>query len=147
MPRKRWKVRKGSRPSRPRSNPWGWGRLLCSILQIGFKTRQGCQIFLGTSYQNGKNFTNIPQKIPNVYQIYQMAVKWTKRPWNIPKSSIARHSKNYPNFDFWFENIPSGNPARHLHVENIHRVDFLIAASDFETDLKTGLWFQSNFTT
>jgi hypothetical protein len=26
-------------------------------------------------------------------------------------SSIARPSKIYPNWDFWFENIPSGNPA------------------------------------
>jgi hypothetical protein len=24
---------------------------------------------------------------------------------------IARPSKIYPNWDFWFENIPSGNPA------------------------------------
>jgi hypothetical protein len=30
---------------------------------------------------------------------------------NIPTSSIARPSKNYPNLDFWFENIPSGNPG------------------------------------
>jgi hypothetical protein len=27
----------------------------------------------------------------------------------IPTSSIARPSKIYPNWDFWFENIPSGN--------------------------------------
>jgi hypothetical protein len=26
-------------------------------------------------------------------------------------SSIARTSKIYPNWDVWFENIPSGNPA------------------------------------
>jgi hypothetical protein len=30
---------------------------------------------------------------------------------HIPSSSIARRSKNYPNLDFCFENIPSGNPA------------------------------------
>jgi hypothetical protein len=34
---------------------------------------QGCQIFLGTKYQNVKN-------IPNVHKIYQMAVKLTKCP-------------------------------------------------------------------
>jgi hypothetical protein len=61
---------------------------------------QGCQIFLGTTYQNGKN-------IPNYHNIYQMAVKCK----NIPTSSIARPSKIYPNLDFWFENIPSGNPV------------------------------------
>jgi hypothetical protein len=31
---------------------------------------------------------------------------------NIPKISIARPSQIYPNLDFWFENMPSGNPAR-----------------------------------
>jgi hypothetical protein len=29
---------------------------------------------------------------------------------HIPTSSVARPSKIYPNWDFWFENIPSGNP-------------------------------------
>jgi hypothetical protein len=32
---------------------------------------------------------------------------------NIPTSSIARPSKIYPNRDFWFENISSGNTAFH----------------------------------
>jgi hypothetical protein len=40
-----------------------------------------------------------------------MAVKSTKWTQNIPTSSIARHSKIFPNMDFWLENIPSGNPA------------------------------------
>jgi hypothetical protein len=31
---------------------------------------------------------------------------------NIQSSSLARPSKIYPNFDFWFENKPSGNPGR-----------------------------------
>jgi hypothetical protein len=34
---------------------------------------QGCQIFLGTKYQNWKN-------IPNYRKIYQMSIKYTKRP-------------------------------------------------------------------
>jgi hypothetical protein len=29
----------------------------------------------------------------------------------MPASVIARPSKSFPNFDFWFENKPSGNPA------------------------------------
>jgi hypothetical protein len=29
----------------------------------------------------------------------------------MPTSSIARPSKIYPNWDFWFENKPSGNPG------------------------------------
>jgi hypothetical protein len=58
---------------------------------------QGCQIFLGTTYQDGKN-------IPNNHKIYKMAI-------NIPTSSIARPSKMYPNWYFWFGNMPSGNPV------------------------------------
>jgi hypothetical protein len=30
---------------------------------------QGCQIFLGTTYQNGEN-------IPNYYKIHQMSIRW-----------------------------------------------------------------------
>jgi hypothetical protein len=33
-----------------------------------------------------------------------MAVKWTR-------NFIERHAKIYPNWDFLFENTPSGNPA------------------------------------
>jgi hypothetical protein len=40
-----------------------------------------------------------------------MAIKYTEWPQNLPTSSIARPYKMYPNWDFWFENIPSGNPA------------------------------------
>jgi hypothetical protein len=32
---------------------------------------QGCQIFLGTKYQNGKKFTKLQRTIPNVHKIYQ----------------------------------------------------------------------------
>jgi hypothetical protein len=41
---------------------------------------------------------------------YQMAIKYTKWLENLPTSSIARPSKIYPNWNFWFENMPSGNP-------------------------------------
>jgi hypothetical protein len=43
-----------------------------------------------------------------------MAVKYTKFILNIPKSYIARPFKIYPLLDFWFENIPSGNPATYV---------------------------------
>jgi hypothetical protein len=36
---------------------------------------------------------------------------YSKFPWNIPTFSIPRSSKIYPNWDFWFENMPSGNPG------------------------------------
>jgi hypothetical protein len=41
---------------------------------------QGCQIFLSTTYQNGKN-------MPNDHTIYQMATKYTKWPQNISNAS------------------------------------------------------------
>jgi hypothetical protein len=43
-----------------------------------------------------------------------MAIKYTKWPYNIPTSSIARLFKIYPNWDFGFENIPSGKPVPEL---------------------------------
>jgi hypothetical protein len=38
-----------------------------------------------------------------------MAIKYSKWPQNIPTFFILRPSKNW---DFWFENIQSGNPGR-----------------------------------
>jgi hypothetical protein len=35
--------------------------------------QQGCQIFLGTKYQNWKN-------VPNYHELYQMSIKYIKRP-------------------------------------------------------------------
>jgi hypothetical protein len=40
-----------------------------------------------------------------------MTVKYSKWPKNISAFSILRPSKIYPNWDFWFENKPSGNPG------------------------------------
>jgi hypothetical protein len=42
---------------------------------------------------------------------YQMALIYSKWPWIIQTFFIPRPSKNYPNSDFWFEKIPSDNPA------------------------------------
>jgi hypothetical protein len=46
---------------------------------------------------------------PNGHKLYQMAIKYSNRPYNIT-FSVSRSSKIYPNWDFWFENKPSGNP-------------------------------------
>jgi hypothetical protein len=40
-------------------------------------SKQGCQIFLGTKYQNGKNITNC-------HELHQMSIKYNKRPQNGP---------------------------------------------------------------
>jgi hypothetical protein len=34
---------------------------------------------------------------------------------------LARHSQIYPNWDFWFENIPSGNPAANEYCDQLER--------------------------
>jgi hypothetical protein len=67
---------------------------------------QGCQIFLGTTYQNGDKYTKCTK-----YKIYHLAVKETKLPLKIPTSSIARPSKFYPDWGFGIKNIPSTNTA------------------------------------
>jgi hypothetical protein len=63
-----------------------------------------CQIFVGKTYQNGKN-------IPNHHKIYQKATKYSKCPQNIPTFCILCPTKINLNEDFRFENIPSGNPG------------------------------------
>jgi hypothetical protein len=63
-------------------------------------------------YQNGEIHTyQITTKLPIGHKIYQMAVKCSKWPKNIPTSSFTKPFKIYPNWDFWFENKPSGNPG------------------------------------
>jgi hypothetical protein len=46
--------------------------------------------------------------IPNGGELDQMAIKFSN---TFSKESFARHSEIYPNWDFRFENIPSGNPG------------------------------------
>jgi hypothetical protein len=39
---------------------------------------QGCQIFLGATYQNWEKYTKRQHNIPNYHEIYQMVMKYTK---------------------------------------------------------------------
>jgi hypothetical protein len=55
----------------------------------------------------------IAAKLPNGHKAYQITVAYYKWPQNTYTNLF--HSKalqNLPNWDFWFENKPSGNPAR-----------------------------------
>jgi hypothetical protein len=67
--------------------------------------------FFDTIYQNGEIYTKLPLnyplaiKIPNGSKMFQMNKK------NVPTFSIPKPNKTYPNWDFWFENKPSGNPG------------------------------------
>jgi hypothetical protein len=49
-------------------------------------------------------------------KISQRSVKCSQWPSNISTFSHPRPSKIYPNWDFWFENKPSGNPGPRLHL-------------------------------
>jgi hypothetical protein len=74
------------------------------------KSDQGCQIFREKIYQTRENIPDDHKifqrsiKIPNCRKIDQMAINCT---------SIFnwKSLQNYPNWEFWFEKIPSGNPG------------------------------------
>jgi hypothetical protein len=51
------------------------------------------------------------QMTTNCHKLYQIAIKYSKLSQNIKTFSIPRPSKMCPNWDFWFENKPSGNPG------------------------------------
>jgi hypothetical protein len=38
--------------------------------------QQGCQIFIGTTYQNGEQYTKSPQNVSNGHKIYLLAVNY-----------------------------------------------------------------------
>jgi hypothetical protein len=57
---------------------------------------QGCQIFLDLMDQNGGKYTKL-------FLNLQMAIKYAN-------FSISRPSKFFPNYDFWFNDMPSGSP-------------------------------------
>jgi hypothetical protein len=46
----------------------------------------------------------------------QMSIKYFKWPLNISTSSYLRPSKIDPNWDFLFENKPSGNPEQSAFI-------------------------------
>jgi hypothetical protein len=93
-------------------NPAGNRRYLISTR---FQTRclfksnvqLGCQIFLGTTNPNGK-------KLPNGQKIYHMAINvpnGSEIDQMVAKTTNIRHSEIYPSWDFWFENMSSGDPC------------------------------------
>jgi hypothetical protein len=75
-----------------------------------------CKVARFSILQYSKNWKNTP--IDN--NIYQITAKYTEWPWNIPKCSIMRPIKIFRNWDFWYENIPSGNPNFKSAIMYIH---------------------------
>jgi hypothetical protein len=54
-----------------------------------------------------EKYTNWPRNIPNGCKVEQVATKYAN----------IFHCKIYPNWDLWFENMPSGNPALFQELE------------------------------
>jgi hypothetical protein len=71
------------------------------------------KIAIGKIYQNGdKNYQMAAKNIPKWRQkLSNGDKKYTKWPRNIPKNYITRPSEIDQSWHFWYENIPSGNPA------------------------------------
>jgi hypothetical protein len=98
-----------------------------------WRYRQGCQIFVGTRYQNGEIITN-------ENKIYQMATKYftLKDPPKFTQIGI-----------FWLENIPTGTPGYHLYM---HRGDWsfcytYIGWSVFQGKIKYIFVFKTHWAT
>jgi hypothetical protein len=62
---------------------------------------QSCQIFRGTTYQNGGKCTKWPQNIPNGHNIYQMAIAFTN--W----------TQNRPNGHTLYQHLPLQDPPKY----------------------------------
>jgi hypothetical protein len=54
-----------------------------------------------------------------------MPEKYSEWSYNITTSSIPRPSKLYPNWDFWFENKPSGNPGEKARFTRVGKKNLL----------------------
>jgi hypothetical protein len=63
--------------------------------------------------------------------------KWQKKYSKCPTFSIPRPSKIYPNWNYWFETIPSGNPA--LSIFSIYRVLGILNVKSYYRDVEKNL--------
>jgi uncharacterized protein involved in tolerance to divalent cations len=98
--------------------------------QTGENIPNNQEIYLITkNISNNQEIYLITKNISNNQEIYQLAIKYTNWSYNVPNghipiistSSIARPSKIYPNWDFWLENIPSGNHGAEECVEGVDK--------------------------
>jgi hypothetical protein len=63
-------------------------------------------------YQNDGKYTNLPLNYTMaITYMYQKALIFSKMAIEYTIFFIPRPTKIYPNLDFWFKNIQSGNPG------------------------------------
>jgi hypothetical protein len=56
-----------------KSNEKGFKSVI-DMRAISMSVIQGCQIFVGTTFQNGGKYIKSPQNLPNGYKVYELAV-------------------------------------------------------------------------
>jgi hypothetical protein len=64
----------------------------------------GLPDFSWSKHNKTEKYTKLTQTIPKSCKLYQMVVKYSKRPYYITIISIPRPSKFYQTWYFWFEN-------------------------------------------
>jgi hypothetical protein len=75
------------------------------------------RFFLEHNTKTGKN-------VPNGHTISQISIKHFKWLEKISTFANLRPSKSFPNWDFGFENKPSGNPDPNSDVQKFFIMDF-----------------------
>jgi hypothetical protein len=90
----------------------------------------------GKNIPNHHNITQWPNSILNVHRIFQKALTYLT-------FSHLRPSKICPNWDFWFEKEPSGNPGTDpFHAKKLHLSGTeLITMCHFQAERSTWLNF------
>jgi hypothetical protein len=67
--------------------------------------------FFVIQYTKAGKIYKLITKLQNAHKIYPMVAEYYKWQEYITAFSIPRSCKIYPNWDFWSEKKPSGNPA------------------------------------
>jgi hypothetical protein len=96
--------------------------------------------FFLTQYTKRGKIYQITTTYTIVHKIYQMTLKYSKWTQTIRTLSILRLSKIYRNLYFWFENIPSGNPAFCAHLVHFSQFWYHVPRKNLATlqSMKTG---------
>jgi hypothetical protein len=84
---------------------------------------QGCQNFLGATYQNGKNISNDRRTCQKGHKIHQVNVCYSK---NIIIQNITYYPKYYPNYPkILLQKVihfPLQGPPKHTRIGNLARI-------------------------